>query len=250
MGGKPKAENSKKVAGNARKAEAAAGKQAKADAVKAAKEDAEWAEGSKDGSKKYGFFSSLHRFLLSHHNVALVSNSYDYGDRQAAEAKKREAAAKKAARDAELAEETAALKTTKTNPKAGAKGKAAPASRSGGLDAALAGFDNPGSSKSAALNASGIDNALDALSLTSGAASSASIDRHPERRFKAAYAAYEERRMAEGKADGEWDGLRQNQVKDRIRKEFEKSEENPFNQASVSFDASRDETEAPVSQIL
>ncbi|KAF3189822.1 hypothetical protein TWF106_005841 [Orbilia oligospora] len=215
MGGKPKAENSKKVAGNARKAEAAAGKQAKADAVKAAKEDAEWAEGSKDGSKK-----------------------------QAAEAKKREAAAKKAARDAELAEETAALKTTKTNPKAGAKGKAAPASRSGGLDAALAGFDNPGSSKSAALNASGIDNALDALSLTSGAASSASIDRHPERRFKAAYAAYEERRMAEGKADGEWDGLRQNQVKDRIRKEFEKSEENPFNQASVSFDASRDEVRA------
>ncbi|TGJ64008.1 hypothetical protein EYR41_010091 [Orbilia oligospora] len=215
MGGKPKAENSKKVAGNARKAEAAAGKQAKADAVKSAKEDAEWAEGSKDNSKK-----------------------------QAAEAKKREAAAKKAARDAELAEETAALKTTKTNPKAGAKGKAAPASRSGGLDAALAGFDEPGSSKSAALNASGIDNALDALSLTSGAASSASIDRHPERRFKAAYAAYEERRMAEGKANGEWDGLRQNQVKDRIRKEFEKSEENPFNQASVSFDASRDEVRA------
>ena len=53
MGGKPKAENSKKVAGNARKAEAAAGKQAKADAAKAAKEDAEWAEGSKDNSKKY-----------------------------------------------------------------------------------------------------------------------------------------------------------------------------------------------------
>ncbi|KAF3135024.1 hypothetical protein TWF569_009995 [Orbilia oligospora] len=215
MGGKPKAENSKKVAGNARKAEAAAGKQAKADAVKSAKEDAEWAEGSKDSSKK-----------------------------QAAEAKRREAAAKKAARDAELAEETAALKTTKTNPKAGAKGKAALASRSGGLDAALAGFDEPGSSKSAVLNASGIDNALDALSLTSGAASSASIDRHPERRFKAAYAAYEERRMAEGKANGEWDGLRQNQVKDRIRKEFEKSEENPFNQASVSFDASRDEVRA------
>ncbi|KAK6503778.1 hypothetical protein TWF481_008785 [Arthrobotrys musiformis] len=213
MGGKPKAENSKKAAGNARKAEAAAGKQAKADAARSAKEDAEWADGAKDNSKK-----------------------------QAAEAKKREAQAKKATRDAELAEETAALKTTKTNPKAGGKGKAAPASR--GLDAALAGFDAPESSKSAALNASGIDNALDALSLTSGAASSAAIDRHPERRFKAAYAAYEERRMKEGKEDGEWDGLRQNQVKDRIRKEFEKSEENPFNQANVSFDASRDEVRA------
>lgn len=50
--------------------------------------------------------------------------------------------------------------------------------------------------------------------------------------------------MAEGKADGEWDGLRQNQVKDRIRKEFEKSAENPFNQANVSFDASREEVKA------
>ncbi|KAK6515838.1 hypothetical protein TWF281_004429 [Arthrobotrys megalospora] len=213
MGGKPKGENSKKAAGNARKAEAAAGKQAKADAVKAAKEDTEWADGAKDSSKK-----------------------------QAAEAKKREAAAKKAARDAELAEETAALKTAKINPKAGSKGKAAAPSR--GLDAALASLDAPESSKSAALNASGIDNALDALSLTSGSASSAAIDRHPERRFKAAYAAYEERRMAEGKADGEWAGLRQNQVKDRIRKEFEKSEENPFNQANISFDASREEMRA------
>ncbi|KAF3917605.1 hypothetical protein AA313_de0205297 [Arthrobotrys entomopaga] len=218
MGGKPKAENSKKAAGNARKAEAAAEKQAKADAVKAAKEDAEWADGAKDNSKK-----------------------------QAAAAKKADLAAKKAAREADLEAETATLKTTKSNPKAGSKGKnpATTTTASRGLDAALSSLDSDQpSSSSSALNASGIDNALDALSLTSGAASSASIDRHPERRFKAAYTKYEARRMVEGRADGSWDGLRQNQVKEKIRKEFEKSEENPFNQVNVSFDASREEVRA------
>ncbi|KAK6527651.1 hypothetical protein TWF694_004633 [Orbilia ellipsospora] len=218
MGGKPKAENSKKAAGNARKAEAAAQKQAKADAVKAAKEDAEWADGAQDNSKK-----------------------------QAAAAKKAELAAKKAAREADLEAEIATLKTTKTNPKAGSKGKgpAVSSTPSRGLDAALASFDSgEGSSSSSALNASGIDNALDALSLTSGTASSASVDRHPERRFKAAYAKFESRRMIEGRADGSWDGLRQNQVKEKIRKEFEKSEENPFNQVNVSFDATREEVRA------
>ncbi|KAF3928800.1 hypothetical protein ABW21_db0207555 [Orbilia brochopaga] len=206
--GKPKAENSKKAAGNARKAEVAAVKQAKVDAVKAAKEDSEWAEGSKDNSKK-----------------------------QAAEAKKQEAAAKKAARDAELAAETATLKTTKTNPKAGSKGKA-PAAPSSSLDAALASLDGPSTSNT--LSATGIDDALDALSLTT-ASSSTAVDRHPERRFKAAYTTYENRRLLEGRADGTWDGLRLQQVKDRIRKEFEKSDENPFNQTTVAFDASRAE---------
>lgn len=41
--------------------------------------------------------------------------------------------------------------------------------------------------------------------------------------------------------DGTGQGLRQNQKKDRIRKEFEKSEENPFNQVSARYDASKDE---------
>ena len=36
-------------------------------------------------------------------------------------------------------------------------------------------------------------------------------------------------------------GLRRNQRMDLCRKEFEKSEENPFNQAHVAFDATREE---------
>jgi hypothetical protein len=52
MAGKKAApENSKKVAGNAKKAEAAAGKKAAEDQKKAAAESAEWKKGSKDDSK-------------------------------------------------------------------------------------------------------------------------------------------------------------------------------------------------------
>ena len=52
MGGKKGGENTKKVAGNARKAEAAAAKQAEADARKSKVEDEEWGKGAKTSSKK------------------------------------------------------------------------------------------------------------------------------------------------------------------------------------------------------
>ena len=48
----PKKENSKKVAGNARKAEAAAKKSAVEDAKREAAEDEKWSKGSKNNSKK------------------------------------------------------------------------------------------------------------------------------------------------------------------------------------------------------
>jgi hypothetical protein len=98
--------------------------------------------------------------------------------------------------------------------------------------------DTPGSSKSGlALNASGIDNALDALSLTGGSGND-TIDRHPERRFKAAYTAFETRRLEE-MADEK--GLRRNQKIEQIRKEFEKHPDNPFNQVSGKYNSTREE---------
>lgn len=72
---------------------------------------------------------------------------------------------------------------------------------------------------------------------------STKIDKHPERRFKAAYAAFEERRLKEMDEDGSGQGLRQNQKKDKIRKEFEKSEDNPFNQVSAAYDATKSEVQ-------
>ena len=42
-------------------------------------------------------------------------------------------------------------------------------------------------------------------------------------------------------SDGTGQGLRQNQKKEKIRKEFERSPENPFNQVNASYDASKEE---------
>jgi hypothetical protein len=156
--------------------------------------------------------------------------------REAEAAKKAEAARKKAERDALAAQEEASLpaRAAPKNSKTAVKKTAGP---SRGLDLSQLDDDTP----RAALNATGIDNALDALSLATAGDGATKIDRHPERRFKAALAAFEERRLKEMESDGSGQGLRQNQKKEKIRKEFERSPENPFNQVSASYDASKEE---------
>ena len=152
----------------------------------------------------------------------------DLANRDAAATKVAEAARKKAEKDALLKEEEASLPSKPS-------GKKAPTKKAKGLD--LSGLDAPSSKKDlAALNATGIDNAIDALSLTAN--SQDKIDRHPERRFKAAYAAYEERRLEEMKDEK---GLRRQQRVDQIRKEFEKHPDNPFNQTSGQYNMSKEE---------
>ncbi|KAH6856592.1 hypothetical protein B0I37DRAFT_79145 [Chaetomium sp. MPI-CAGE-AT-0009] len=195
--------NSKKAAGQARKAETAAKKAAAADAEKEALESAKWDKGAKSGAKK-----------------------------EAEAEKKAEQARKKAEREALLAEEE-----KNTPGRSAPKNSKAATKKTKGLD--LSQLDDDGSGGLSALNASGIDNALDALSLTSK--TDAKIDRHPERRYKAAYAVFEERRLGEMEADGSGAGLRMNQKKERIKKEFERSPENPFNQLTARYDASKEE---------
>ncbi|THY79138.1 DUF1014-domain-containing protein [Aureobasidium pullulans] len=193
-----KGENSKKAAGNAKKAEVAAQKQAVENQKKAKVEEQEWSKGAKDSSKA-----------------------------AAAADKKAEADRKKAEKAALLAEEDASLPSKKTgNAKSAQK-------KSRGLD--LSGLDAPSSLSS--LSATGIDNALDALSLTA-AGNTDKVDRHPERRFKAAYTQYEERRLEEMKDEK---GLRRQQKIEQIRKEFEKHPDNPFNQANASYNSTRDD---------
>lgn len=200
---KPKTENTKKVAGNAKKAEAAAQKQAVADAASERAEDEKWSKGAKGTSKK-----------------------------QAADDKKAEAAAAKAERDRLLAEEEA---NQPAKPKNAGK-KVAEKKTRGTLD--LSQLDET-SSKEKTLNATGIDNALDALEI-SGDSKGMKMDRHPERRFAAAYKVYEEKRLPEIKQ--EHPGLRRNQQIEVIRKEFEKHPDNPFNaETNVRFDATKEE---------
>ncbi|KAL7796581.1 DUF1014 domain-containing protein [Trichoderma ceciliae] len=208
MAGKKGQDNTKKAAGNARKAESAAKKSTAAETDREVTEGEKWQQGTKNNSKK---------------------------DVEAA--KKAEAAKKKAEKDALMKEEEASL-NARAEPK---KSKTA-VKKSRGLDLSQLDDDKLG-----ALSASGIDNALDALSLTTGGGDS-KIDQHPERRFAAAYNRYEERRLAEMKADGSGTGLRLEQRKQRIRKEFDKSPENPFNQATASYNASRDDIQEIKSQ--
>jgi hypothetical protein len=156
--------------------------------------------------------------------------------REAEADKKAEAARKKAERDALLAEEE---KSQRSTPKA-AKAKTATKKTKGTLDLSQLDPSEPSDKIAPTLNASGIDNALDALTLTTTDASSLKLDRHPERRFKAAYAAFEARRLDE--IAKEHPGLRKQQRVEICRKEFEKSEENPYNQAGVvGWDAGKEE---------
>ncbi|KAI8577788.1 hypothetical protein K450DRAFT_249996 [Umbelopsis ramanniana AG] len=86
-------------------------------------------------------------------------------------------------------------------------------------------------------SASNLDDAIDLLSLdgpgggTAGGPKNKEVEKHPERRFKAALAAYTEREMPQLKIDHP--GLRKQQMEQLIYKNFQKSPENPFNQANI-----------------
>lgn len=164
-----------------------------------------------------------------------------------------EAARKKAERDRLLAEEES---TQRSTPKGSHSKKAEKKTRGtldlGQLDSGTANGDvssqdvdgrgGGGGAAVPALSASNIDDALDALSLATGHADDLKVDRHPERRFRAAYRAFEERRLPEIEAENP--GLRKQQRVEICRKEFERSPLNPFNQVgNVRHDASREEVE-------
>ncbi|KAJ7700846.1 hypothetical protein B0H17DRAFT_213294 [Mycena rosella] len=95
-------------------------------------------------------------------------------------------------------------------------------------------------------SATGIDNALDLLEVVTAKMDKASvgqqaagIERHPERRFKAAFEAYQERELPIARK--EHPGLRLQQYKDLLFKQFQKAPENPFNQTVVDYDASKED---------
>ncbi|KAL7422962.1 hypothetical protein Q5752_002260 [Cryptotrichosporon argae] len=227
--------NAKKEGGRAKKAENEEKKAAAASKAKEAKEADEWKAGAKGVGK---------------------------GDVEAA--KKAEAAAKKAERAALLAAEEAALPTKKAAPKAGAKKAAKPAGSASGSQAALAALGAQGAGLAAfrvedplglrkgdgqetvELGAVGVDQMLEALEIVHEktdtdalGAKAGLIEKHPERRYKAAFEAYLERELPKLKEDHP--GLRQNQMRDILHKQFQKAPENPFNQQSVAYNATKDE---------
>lgn len=88
-------------------------------------------------------------------------------------------------------------------------------------------------------SASNIDDALFLLDSTSAHSliSAKPLERHPERRIKATYAVFEEREMP--KLRQEFPGLRLTQLREKLHKAWQKSPDNPFNQAHINYNATR-----------
>ncbi|KAA1477678.1 DUF1014-domain-containing protein [Dentipellis sp. KUC8613] len=228
----PKGGNAKKESGRAKKAENEAKKQEAAAAAKERAEADEWSQGAKNSKAK---------------------------------AEKEEKRRAELARKQELArllaeEEAATASAKKPAPKAGTKKAAAKAPKPAGPGAIAAGGGLGGDSgkeesrkgtpardeEPESYAATGIDNALDLLEVVTAKMDKASvgnqaagIERHPERRYKAAFEAYCERELPILKEEHR--GLRLQQYKDLLHKQFQKSPENPFNQQTVSYDASKEE---------
>ncbi|KAH6571946.1 hypothetical protein BASA50_006732 [Batrachochytrium salamandrivorans] len=169
------------------------------------------------------------------------SGSKDLSAKENEENKRLEILARKAESAALLAAEEAAIPS---KPKKGDAKK--PPARSGNIDAFLGGGNvAPGVD---AFSASGIDGAMDLLSLaTKGtdACNNDKLERHPEKRVKSAFAAFEEREMALLKEENP--SLRLSQLKQALQKKWKKSPENPMNQAHVAFDTTRDEEKDAIS---
>lgn len=90
------------------------------------------------------------------------------------------------------------------------------------------------------LNASGIDNALDALIVGTGESKVAKIDKHPERRRAKAFEAWMER--VGNERDEEMKGqYNKSQRKQRLWEEFLRSPDNPENQIAAQYNATREE---------
>jgi len=211
----PKGGNAKKESGRAKKAENEAKKKDAAATEKEQKESEKWTDGSKGGK----------------------------GSKEEKEEKRKADLARKAENARLLAEEEASAPAkVKTPPKASAKKGKDPKPAGPG---AIAAGGLP-SDQIESYSATGLDNALDLLDVVTAKMDKASvgqqaagIEKHPERRFKAAYEAYKEQELPKLKEDHP--GLRLQQYQDMMYKNFQKSPENPFNQQVLSYDATKEE---------
>ncbi|KAK7024040.1 DUF1014-domain-containing protein [Favolaschia claudopus] len=218
----PKGGNAKKESGRAKKADNEAKKQEAAAAEKERKEADKWVDKDVKGGK---------------------------AAKEDKEEKRRADLARKAETARLLAEEEASAPSkVKAAPKAVKKTQkpAGPGAiaAGGGLAAVSASESGKGKEKEEpeSFSATGIDNALDLMEVVTAPTDKASvgqqaagIERHPE----AAFEAYQERELPNARA--EHPGLRLQQYKDMIFKQFQKSPENPFNQNHVDYDATKED---------
>ncbi|KAF7298478.1 hypothetical protein MKEN_01372900 [Mycena kentingensis (nom. inval.)] len=238
----PKGGNAKKESGRAKKADNELKKQAAAEAEKERKDAASWADGAKGkGAKEDKEAKRAAELARKAENARLLAE-----EEVGAPKKEKKAPAPK----------------KKVQPKPAGPGAIA---AGGGLGPAEEkGKDKQEDDLVESFAATGIDNALDLLEAVNAKTDKASvgqaaagIEKHPEvraplrlrmgygsnwglqRRFKGAFEAYVEREMPILRE--EHPGLRDQQYRDRLFKAFQKSPDNPFNQSTVAYDATKEE---------
>ncbi|KAI9179234.1 hypothetical protein H9P43_005897 [Blastocladiella emersonii ATCC 22665] len=236
-----KGENSKVTAAKEKKASVQAEKDAKVRAQKEAKEAAEWSRGAKKDSREDEERKKAERLAKKAEAAALLA-------KEEAEAAKNRAAVASNQRKREQVKPPSAASAPSPPP---LKGAAKVAAR---REEAVAQFAKP--EETPEFSASGLDAALELLDLAIDAPSAAAnsqsrairesdkIDRHPERRAKAAWLAYKERETEVVKKENP--GLRLSQIHDVLWKRWQKSPENPFNQAAIAYNATADDERALV----
>lgn len=210
--------------GDASKKDKAAAKAAGAAATaEAAKEDAEWSEGGKKANKKKDADEAKKEAKQARKAEADEQLKQEEAEvstpRGGKDKKKGNASAGKLTR-AEIAAK--ALAATKAKEKED-KQRKIDIAKSGGNDYIGVLMENDNRSKE--IDASGVDAAIDALSVadSSGGGSTSKVNK------KAAYAAFEEREIARLKEENA--GLKLSQYKEQVHKLWQKSPENPDNQA-------------------
>lgn len=106
------------------------------------------------------------------------------------------------------------------------------------------------STESNVYSVSNIDDAIFLLDATSNIAQSQTIEieRHPERRMKAAFASFESRELP--KLKKEFPTLRYSQLQKLISKKWAKSDENPLNKTHIAFNATKSQEMLKVSSEL
>lgn len=207
--------NSKAEEGRARKAAAKEAEKEKQRAEKQKLEDKKWEEGKKDDSKKRAEEAKRLEKLI----------------------KKQELRALEQQEEKELAKYKPVKSSGNKTPHLTTSGSSTFKSMS--LNWSLSTSDDGSSVTTEAYSASNIDDALLLLESANTSASSMTIEKHPERRVKAAFAAYEARELPILKAENP--GLRHTQLMERLHKMWQKAPENPFNQLHVAHNASREE---------
>lgn len=214
--GKKFGTNTKAEEGRARKAEAKEQLKEKNLKAKEKLEEKKWSEGVRDDSKRQEEEAKRLEKLIKKQEKKEIE------DREAQELTKYKASSNKS-------------KSKDITPEPVFKSKSAQWTLSLSNDG-----DQSSSESIEKFSASNLDDALLLLESTNISSTSLNnVEKHPERRMKAAFCAFEGREMPKLRAENPT--LKHSQLLERLHKMWKKSPENPFNQLHVAHNLTQEE---------